>query len=453
MASVIKTSAGERVDFDFFDTPRNKLDDSLESLNEDNRIFEVPPDEKGNEKHGDVSFRAKEKKYSSSESSGSEVDSDIESESDISYSSGGSTSRVQIKNKGKKSIRKADSDSYSSDSSAYSDESSGEESRIIEEERKKAQKKGSRYNRPDDKSKEAWGHGIERINITKKTPSSEDLSNQRKDKRSASGKSGSDSEMTDVSPLPSPRDLDNGHVQYSNQVNHDSGEVQLQSKQLDLSILMEAVSEIDKQQRIKSNRRVMFEPPKPQSSEKSNFTFDTQRVKFIEKENQRLLKEIMRHIGPNQGKKKGPRDPTLSVQRVTPSAINRQREQRRIEMENMQFLQRLQHTGPTKGLSRKQQLKDYKHTLLHGVPIAAMHSSPVSNHTYVGGNTTLGSTMGSTGQRSRPSSAKSNASTIRSRPGSAKSVASSIVSRPCSAKSTSRSIHNRPAWNDRFAYS
>jgi hypothetical protein len=333
MASLIRTSAGERVDFDFFDTPRNKNDDVLESLDEDNRIYERPPEEK----HGDItSFRAKEKKYSSSESSDSVADSDIETESVKSYSSDGSrpTSRMQSKNK--RSLRKqVDSDSYSSDSSAYSDDSSDEESRIIEEERKKAQKKQSRYNRPDDKAKEAWGHGIERIDITKKSPSTEDLASQKKDSKSANGRSGSDSEMTDVSPLPSPRDLDNGHVQYPDQINDNSGEVQLKSKQLDLSILMEAVSEIDKQQRIKSNRRVMFEPPNPQSNEKSNFTFDTQRVKLIEKENQRLLKEIMRHIGPNHPKKKGPRDHKVSVQRVTPSAINRQRDQRRIEAENM----------------------------------------------------------------------------------------------------------------------
>lgn len=118
-----------------------------------------------------------------------------------------------------------------------------------------------------------------------------------------------------------------------------------------------------------------------------------------------------------------------------------------------QFLQRLHHTRPTRGLSRTEQLKDYKHTLLHGVPIAAIHRSPVPDNTYVTGNATLGSTIGSTGRRSRPSSAKSNASTIRSRPGSAKSIASSIVSRPCSAKSTARSADNRPAWNDRFSYS
>lgn len=338
MALLIRTSAGERVDFDFFDTPRNQNNDAVESLDEDDRIYERPPPGKSNEKHGDISFRAREKKYSSSESSDSVVDSDIDTESEKSYSSGGSrpTSQMQRKNKRKSLGKKVDSDSSSSDSSAYSDDSSDEESRIIEEERKKAQKKQSRYNRPDDKAKEAWGHGIERIDITKKSPSTEDLSSQKKDSKSANGRSGSDSEMTDVSPLPSPRDFDNGHVQYSDQVNDNFGDVQLKSKQLDLSILMEAVSEIDKQQRIKSNRRVMFEPPNPQSGEKSNFTFDTQRVKLIEKENQRLLKEIMRHIGPNHpSKKKGPRDHKLSVQRVTPSAINRQREQRRIEAENM----------------------------------------------------------------------------------------------------------------------
>lgn len=332
MASMITSSAGERVDFDFFDTPRNNIE-SLESLDENNRIYEGPRSEKSSEKHGDVSFRAKEKKYSDSESSDSEIDSDVDSESDKSYSSEGSTARIRSKTKQKKTSKKGGSYSYSSDSSTYSDDSSGDESRIIEEERRKAQKKESRYNRPNDKTKEAWGQGIERIDITKKTPSTEDLS--KRENKSSNGKSGSDSEMTDVSPLPSPRDLDNGHVQYSDQVNDYSGEVQLKSKQLDLSILMDAVSEIDKQQRLKSNRRVMFEPPKSHCNDKSNFTFDTHRAKLIEKENQRLLKEIMRHIGPNQPKKKRSKPHAVSAQRVTPSAINRQRDQRRIESENM----------------------------------------------------------------------------------------------------------------------
>ena len=331
MASMITTSAGEKVDFDFFDTPRNNIE-SLESLDETNRIYEGPHSDMSSEKHGDVSFRAKEKKYSDSESSDSEVDSDVDTESEKSYSSEGSTARIRNKTKRKETSKTRGSDSYSSDSSSYSDDSSGDESRIIEEERQKAKKKESRYNRPNDKTKEAWGQGIERIDITKKTSSTEDLS--RKDK-STNGKSGSDSEMTDVSPLPSPRDLDNGHVQYSDHVDDYSGEVQLKSKQLDLSILMDAVSEIDKQQRLKSNRRVMFEPPKPQPKEKSNFTFDNHRVKLIEKENQRLLQEIMRHIGPNGPKKKKSPNQALSAQRVTPSAINRQRDQRRIETENM----------------------------------------------------------------------------------------------------------------------
>ncbi|KAK9540442.1 hypothetical protein VZT92_002895 [Zoarces viviparus] len=46
--------------------------------------------------------------------------------------------------------------------------------------------------------------------------------------------------------------------------------------------------------------------------------------------------------------------------RVFHSTLNRQRDQRRIEKENMALLKRLQSAKPTPGLIRSEQLKDYQ---------------------------------------------------------------------------------------------
>ncbi|KAM6941753.1 cilia- and flagella-associated protein 97 [Lycodopsis pacificus] len=49
------------------------------------------------------------------------------------------------------------------------------------------------------------------------------------------------------------------------------------------------------------------------------------------------------------------------------SAVNRQREQRRIEKENLALLKRLESVKPTPGLIRSEQLKDYqRHTRIFG---------------------------------------------------------------------------------------
>ncbi|KAK3099602.1 hypothetical protein FSP39_006893 [Pinctada imbricata] len=478
MASTFKTASGENVDFDFFSTPRNDDVNDDESVEREERIYFKPPPSVKQPKHGEDlrksdSFSANKKRDYSSDSSDSDVSSDVETDSSHSKGSKRSASKKGESKVKEKKYTYSDSES----SSAYSDSSSDDESKIIERERIKNQSisRDSKFNRPSDKdiaqnrpssSKEAWGSGIEKVEIVNKRNVDSDKELQRARPKSGKyslerGKSASDSEMTDVSPLPSPHDVDNDQVQYDS-IQNGGGEIKLESKKLDLSILMEAVSEIEnnnRQQRIRNNtRRVMFEPPVArQKTDKSNFSFDQNRVKIIEKENQRLLNEIMKHIGPNKKPKKKFVHEPPTVQKATPSAINRQRQQRRIEEENMAFLRRLQTTKPTRGMSRSEQITEYQRTVLHGVPIAAIHDaqSTLDRSMYGPGTTrsvssTQGSLMLPKGRRSRPSSAKSNASSIRSRPSSAKSSAS-VMSRPSSAKSN-RSADNRPAWNDRFAY-
>ena len=175
----------------------------------------------------------------------------------------------------------------------------------------------------------------------------------RKPLRSTSSSHSNNSDITDVSPLESPEvspregrkryDKVQYESKYSSEPNAD---IRLDSDKIDLSILMKCMADIDreKQQRLKTNsRRVMFAPPSQHEKQKSNYSFSPNRAKLIEKENQRLLQQIMHHVQPGSKKLKPgtatrlvPRKATEPiVQRLTPSALNRQREQRKIEMENL----------------------------------------------------------------------------------------------------------------------
>ncbi|XP_033743314.1 cilia- and flagella-associated protein 97-like [Pecten maximus] len=502
--------------FDFFDTPRN----------EDNRIQESTKPRKATGNSGKEpqkppkhdAFLAQKSKARSSRRSHSDSDSSHSSDSDVSdietdsVASYKSADRVKNNRSSPGVVVKGETysdDSFTDSSSAYSDESTDDEEDIIETERErfrqKNESKESKSNRPSDlqvhktpvheaesSKREAWSTGgIRKVEIHQPRSDMEDqgdsgtsVPNRSRPKSSKPrsrgintsnerlfrerSKSGSDSEMTDVSPLPSPKHSPRSHNGHVNVQYDDVPNIKLQNKQLDLSVLMDAVQEIEREQqrneRLKINsRRVMFAPPKgKQTSEHGNFTYDQDRAKTIEKENQRLLKEIMKHVGPNKKKQHQRVAAEPFVQRLTPSAVNRKRDQRRIESENLQMLRRLQTTNSTRGMSRNEQLNDYKRTVLYGVPMAAVQPYEGSmgqrtrSLTSVFSSTT-NSTMRS--RKSRPGSAKSTTSTLR--PGSAKSIGSL---RPGSAKSvrsmcstnrlgSAKSVDNRPVWNDRFCYS
>ena len=352
--------------FDFFDTPRN----------EDH--FESESGKKGSPghgklpKHGVVSDNNKEngrgafKPIKRTSVSSSDSDSEIEtvSQSSRGNSKNGNITPINVKGE------TYSSDSFTDSSSAYSDSSSDDED-LIETEREKFRqnksynKSNKPFNRPSDlevhqqddmEVKEAWSSGISRIDIQRKTQidSDEDVDQRQSQVRPKSSKfrsrehtnnlnnihrSGSESEMTDVSPLNSPRNNNSKHNDVQYDYDDDRSSVKLESSKLDLSVLMEAVDEIERErernERLRVNsRRVMFAPPKASKQQdlKGNFSYDKSRTKSIEKENQRLLKQIMRHIGPKQNLKFSGEKPT---QRMTPSGVNRTKEQRRIEAENM----------------------------------------------------------------------------------------------------------------------
>ena len=104
---------------------------------------------------------------------------------------------------------------------------------------------------------------------------------------------------------------------------------------LDLEILMKAVGELEKQKRVQANsRRVMF-APMGASREKNNYTFDQSKTRDIERENQRLLNEIVRRVNSTTDQKKQFYASPKPTYKLTPSAINRERDMKRIESENM----------------------------------------------------------------------------------------------------------------------
>lgn len=100
------------------------------------------------------------------------------------------------------------------------------------------------------------------------------------------------------------------------------------------------------------------------SRHRKNYSFTNDEVKRIDQENQRLLRQLSRFSScSRQGSASGQRRRIASntpLNRLPPSALNRQREQQRIERENLAFLRRLESVKPTPGIKRSEQLADYQ---------------------------------------------------------------------------------------------
>ena len=112
------------------------------------------------------------------------------------------------------------------------------------------------------------------------------------------------------------------------------------SDQMDLKLLMQAVLEMEqgRETRQRQQRRVLFAPPVPKPQSKLNQTFDNDKVRTIDKENQRLMDRIMGYAKQAEiakQKKKKPNPKVKEAPKLTPSAVNRNKEQRRIEQDNL----------------------------------------------------------------------------------------------------------------------
>jgi len=90
------------------------------------------------------------------------------------------------------------------------------------------------------------------------------------------------------------------------------------------------------------------------SANRLNVSFSNDKVRNIDLENQRLLKEIVKNkTKMNSSKIYTPQ------RKVSASAVNRAKKQQAIEQENLKFLKRLQSVKPTKALAKNTLLKDH----------------------------------------------------------------------------------------------
>ncbi|XP_072241136.1 cilia- and flagella-associated protein 97 [Leuresthes tenuis] len=182
----------------------------------------------------------------------------------------------------------------------------------------------------------------------------------------------SDDSVTDVSPLSSPEssplqslDLNNTEVEDGN---HDEQQQQGSVPSSGLSTMkQEEDSDQDLDERSLSlesqlGSKLVF--PDPGGRNRKNYSFTNDEVRRIDRENQRLLRELSRlSPGPRPGSAVGMKTHVAGSSpliRFSHSALNRKREQQRIERENLAFLKRLESVKPTPGLKRSEQLSDYQ---------------------------------------------------------------------------------------------
>ncbi|XP_036984753.2 cilia- and flagella-associated protein 97 [Artibeus jamaicensis] len=123
---------------------------------------------------------------------------------------------------------------------------------------------------------------------------------------------------------------------------------------MDLNHLLKAFLELDK----KGPQKRHFDQ-QPSVAPGRNYSFTREEVRQIDRENQRLLKELSRQAEKPGSKNMTPRRSTSHPPKLYHSAINRQREQQRIERENLALLKRLEAVKPTVGMERSEQLLDY----------------------------------------------------------------------------------------------
>ncbi|KAM4709630.1 cilia- and flagella-associated protein 97 isoform 2-T3 [Discoglossus pictus] len=180
----------------------------------------------------------------------------------------------------------------------------------------------------------------------------------------------SEDTVTDVTPLSTPdispiQSFDlavNNKIQRQENVNQEIYDPNIDRKSnqktfqdaMDLNHLLKAFMHIDKKEQ--SNLTV----EQPDIRQKKNYSFTNEEVRHIDRENQRLLRELSRHASKPRVKSLTPKKPDILPSRLYHSALNRQREQQRIERENLALLKRLESVKPTVGMTRNEQLMDYQ---------------------------------------------------------------------------------------------
>ncbi|XP_037687042.1 cilia- and flagella-associated protein 97 [Choloepus didactylus] len=135
---------------------------------------------------------------------------------------------------------------------------------------------------------------------------------------------------------------------------------------MDLNHLLKAFLQLDK----KGPQKQPLD--QPSVVPRKNYSFTREEVRRIDQENQRLLKELSRQAEKPASKGTIPRRSIGHPPKLYHSALNRQREQQRIERENLALLKRLEAVKPTVGMKRSEQLTDYHRNMGY------LNSSPSS---------------------------------------------------------------------------
>ena len=109
------------------------------------------------------------------------------------------------------------------------------------------------------------------------------------------------------------------------------------------------------QRRPRSNRSLVGRKDKNNSSDsRLSMSFNNNKVRDIDAENHRLLKEII--------KRKSDQSQSVTscpVRLQSASAINRIKKQKEIERENLRLLHKIQTAKPTNGISRNELIRDH----------------------------------------------------------------------------------------------
>ncbi|XP_063166146.1 cilia- and flagella-associated protein 97 [Candoia aspera] len=115
---------------------------------------------------------------------------------------------------------------------------------------------------------------------------------------------------------------------------------------------------------------------------RKNYSFTNEEVRQIDRENQRLLKELTKHSAKPRSKSASVKKPSGSTPKMYHSAINRQKEQQRIDRENLAFLRRLEAVKPSAGMKRSEQLMDYQRQIsyLRSAPSPRRGKSALNHH-------------------------------------------------------------------------
>lgn len=107
---------------------------------------------------------------------------------------------------------------------------------------------------------------------------------------------------------------------------------------------------------------------------RKNMSFSNEEVQRIDRENQRLLKRILA-----QQNRPRPKFDARTPSRLAPSAINRQRQQRQIEVENLALLKRIESAKPSREVAPSQDLSHVQRARSHSLSLTrhALPTPPV----------------------------------------------------------------------------